>query len=180
MSYRINRVVTKTGDQGTTGLSDGSRVSKHDLRIEAIGTIDELNSHWGLLLAQPDLSSDFKTLLAPIHHRLFDLGGELSIPGASLVTAEAIALLDDWIHEHNARLPKLTEFVIPGGSVLVAQCHVTRTVCRRAERAVVALHSQTPVNPNSLVFLNRLSDWLFVLARVLTHEARVTEHLWRR
>jgi cob(I)alamin adenosyltransferase len=166
MSNRLSQIATRTGDDGTTGLGDGSRVPKSHLRIAAMGDVDELNSHLGVLLAEP-LPDDVRTLLVTVQHELFNLGGELSIPGYTLLKDDAVALLDDALARHNATLPRLAEFILPAGTRSAALAHVARAVARRAERAVVALAAADAVNPAPRLFLNRLSDLLFVLARVL-------------
>ena len=170
MSKRLTQIATRTGDDGTTGLGDGSRVPKHDLRVAAMGEVDELNSTLGVLLAEP-LPADVRELLVVIQHELFNLGGELSIPGFTLLKAEAVAQLDEALAHYNAALPRLAEFILPAGTRSAALAHVSRSVARRAERAVVLLASQASdkeaVNEAPRQYLNRLSDLLFVLARVL-------------
>jgi cob(I)alamin adenosyltransferase len=166
MANRLTQIATRTGDDGTTGLGDGSRVPKHHLRVMAMGDVDELNSTLGVLLAEP-LPEGVRTLLVVIQHELFNLGGELSIPGFTLLKAEAVAALDDALALHNAALPRLAEFILPAGTRSAALAHVSRSVARRAERAVVLLTAQEPVNDAPRQYLNRLSDLLFVLARVL-------------
>ncbi len=166
MGNRLSKIATRTGDDGTTGLGDGSRVAKDDLRIRAIGDVDELNSTLGVLLAE-SLPPDVRELLLTIQQELFNLGGELSIPGHALLAPEAVAALDDALEHYNADLPRLAEFILPGGRRSAALAHVSRSVARRAERAVVALAAQAAVNPAPRQFLNRLSDLLFVLSRVL-------------
>ena len=166
MSNRLSQIATRTGDDGTTGLGDGTRVPKDHLRIAAMGDVDELNSGLGVLLAEP-LPDDVRQLLSVIQHELFNLGGELSIPGYELLKAEAVARLDEALARYNAALPRLKEFILPAGTRSAALAHVGRTVARRAERAVVALAASEPVRAEPRQFLNRLSDLLFVLARVL-------------
>lgn len=166
MANRLTQIATRTGDDGTTGLGDGSRVPKHHLRVMAMGDVDELNSTLGVLLAEP-LPDEVRHLLVVIQHELFNLGGELSIPGFTLLKAEAVAALDDALALHNAALPRLAEFILPAGTRSAALAHVSRSVARRAERAVVLLAAQEPVNDAPRQYLNRLSDLLFVLARVL-------------
>ncbi|MEN9418366.1 MAG: hypothetical protein RI988_1986 [Pseudomonadota bacterium] len=166
MSNRLTQIATRTGDDGTTGLGDGSRVAKDHLRVHAMGEVDELNSTLGVLLAEP-LPEDVRTLLVAVQHELFNLGGELSIPGYTLLKAEAVAQLDGALATYNARLPRLKEFILPGGTRSAALAHVSRTVARRAERALVALAAQEPVHEAPRQYLNRLSDLMFVLARVL-------------
>ena len=166
MSNRLTQIATRTGDDGTTGLGDGSRVGKDHLRIAALGDVDELNSNLGVLLAEP-LPDDVRALIVVIQHELFNLGGELSIPGYELLKSEAVERLDEALAHYNATLPRLKEFILPAGTRSAALAHVGRTVARRAERAVVALAAQDAVRPQARQFLNRLSDLLFVLARVL-------------
>jgi cob(I)alamin adenosyltransferase len=166
MGKRLTQIATRTGDDGTTGLGDNTRVAKNSLRVQAMGDVDELNSHIGLLLCEtmPDALS---ALLIEVQHQLFNLGGELSIPGFELLKPEALALLDEALATHNAELPKLEEFILPGGTRGAAQAHVCRTVARRAERAVVALGQAETLRDTPRRYLNRLSDLMFVLARVL-------------
>jgi len=166
MGKRLTRIATRTGDDGTTGLATGARVAKSHPRVAAMGDVDELNSQLGVLLAEP-LPGDVRTLLQQVQQQLFNLGGELSLPGQSLVTDEAVAALDQALERHNATLPPLAEFILPGGTRSAAIAHVARTVARRAERALVALGESEAVNPAPRHYLNRLSDLLFVLARVL-------------
>jgi cob(I)alamin adenosyltransferase len=166
MGNRLTRIATRTGDDGTTGLADGARVSKSDRRVAAMGDVDELNSQLGVLLCEP-LPDEVRTLLRHIQHQLFNLGGELSLPGQTLLKAEEVAALDAALEQHNAALPPLAEFILPGGTRSAALAHVARTVARRAERALVALGEADTVNPAPRQYLNRLSDLLFVLARVL-------------
>ncbi|MEK8027414.1 MAG: hypothetical protein RLY78_867 [Pseudomonadota bacterium] len=166
MANRLTQIATRTGDDGTTGLGDGTRVPKDHLRVHAMGDVDELNSHLGVLLAEP-LPSDVRALLQSVQHELFNLGGELSIPGYTLLGDEALAALDAALAQHNATLPRLAEFILPAGTRAAALAHVARAVARRAERAVVQLGAAEPVRPAPRQYLNRLSDLLFVLARVL-------------
>ena len=166
MANRLSQIATRTGDDGTTGLGDGTRVPKSHGRIGAMGDVDELNSHIGVVLAEP-LPDDVRDLLVTIQHELFNLGGELSIPGYTLLKEEAIAALDVALAHYNAALPRLQEFILPAGTRSAALAHVARAVARRAERAVVTLAASEPVNNAPRLFLNRLSDLLFVLARVL-------------
>ncbi len=168
MANRLTQIATRTGDDGTTGLGDGTRVPKTDQRITAMGDVDELNSQLGVLLAEP-LPEDVRKLLVTIQHELFNLGGELSIPGYTLLKPQALLVLDKALAEHNAALPRLKEFILPAGTRSAALAHVARSVARRAERSVVALGAQAAgaVREEPRQFLNRLSDLLFVLARVL-------------
>ncbi len=166
MANRLTQIATRTGDDGSTGLGDGTRVAKSHLRVQAMGDVDELNSTLGVLLSEP-LPGDVRDLLVLIQHELFNLGGELSIPGFELLKAEAVASLDEALGHYNAALPKLKEFILPAGTRSAALAHVARTVARRAERALVALGAAEPVRNEARQYLNRLSDLLFVLARVL-------------
>ena len=166
MGKRLTRIATRTGDDGTTGLADGSRVAKSHRRVTAMGDVDELNSQLGVLLAEP-LPDDVRQLLQHVQQQLFNLGGELSLPGQALLADEAVATLDEALERHNATLPPLAEFILPGGTRSAALAHVARTVARRAERALVKLGEVEPVNAVPRQYLNRLSDLLFVLARVL-------------
>ena len=166
MAHRLSQIATRTGDDGTTGLGNGTRVPKDNLRIQALGDVDELNSSLGVLLAEP-LPEDLRELLVVIQHELFNLGGELSIPGFELLKADAVLRLDEALARHNADLPRLKEFILPAGTRSAALAHVGRTVARRAERAVVALGGVETVRAEPRQYLNRLSDLLFVLARVL-------------
>ena len=179
MGHRLSRIVTRTGDSGTTGLGDGSRVPKDSARIEAIGGVDELNSSVGVVLAET-LPAPIQSLLTDIQHDLFDLGGELSIPGHTAVTPAHIERLENAVERYNADLPPLKEFILPGGTRPAALVHVARTVCRRAERAVVALAAHDPVSQPSRVYLNRLSDLLFVLARALNRAGDSPDVLWQK
>jgi cob(I)alamin adenosyltransferase len=166
MGHRLTQIATRTGDDGTTGLGDGTRVPKDHLRVQAMGDVDELNSQLGVLLAE-QLPADVRELVVTIQHELFNLGGELSIPGFTLLKDEAVAALDAALAQHNAALPKLAEFILPAGTRSAALAHVARAMARRAERAVVALGAHETINAAPRQYLNRLSDLLFVLARVL-------------
>jgi cob(I)alamin adenosyltransferase len=166
MGNRLSQIATRTGDDGTTGLGDNTRVPKSSLRIHALGDVDELNSHIGVLLCE-DLPQAVRPLLVEIQHQLFNLGGELSIPGFELLKPEALLALDLALAEHNAALPRLQEFILPAGTRAASLAHVCRTVARRAERAVVALGQTEPLHDAPRQYLNRLSDLMFVLARVL-------------
>ena len=166
MGNRLTQIATRTGDNGTTGLGDNTRVSKDSLRVHAMGDVDELNSHIGLLLCE-DMPEGVRTLLVEIQHQLFNLGGELSIPGYELLKPEAVLALDEALAEHNEHLPRLQEFILPAGTRAASQAHVCRTVARRAERAVVALGAQDALKDTPRQYLNRLSDLMFVLSRVL-------------
>ena len=166
MAHRLTQIATRTGDDGSTGLGDGTRVTKDHLRVMAMGDVDELNSGLGVLLAEP-LPADVRELLVTIQHELFNLGGELSIPDYELLKPPAVLLLDEALAQYNEQLPRLKEFILPAGTRSAALAHVSRTVARRAERAVVALAAAEKVNAAPRQYLNRLSDLLFVLARVL-------------
>lgn len=183
MATRLSVITTRTGDQGTTGLGDGSRVSKHAPRIAALGDIDELNSTIGLLRTE-DLPPDIDTVLGRIQHDLFDMGAELCIPGHTALGNDHVIALDHALQQYNADLGKLEEFILPGGTRAAALAHVARTVCRRAERAVVILDTDpedvTGVNTPVKLYLNRLSDLLFVLARALNRSAGQSDVLWER
>ncbi len=179
MGHRLSKIYTRTGDEGTTGLGDGARVKKHALRVHALGDVDELNTTLGLLLAEP-LPPPLAERLLEIQHDLFDLGGELSIPGMTLLPADAIARLEGFIDEYNETLPPLKEFILPSGSRRVAACHFARAVCRRVERTVVELADVEPVSDTVLQYLNRLSDLLFVVSRVLARDELGKEVMWDR
>jgi cob(I)alamin adenosyltransferase len=166
MGNRLTQIATRTGDNGTTGLGDNTRVSKNSLRVHAMGDVDELNSNLGVLLCE-DMPESVRSLLVEIQHQLFNLGGELSIPGFELLKTDAVLALDEALAEHNEALPKLQEFILPAGTRAAALAHVCRTVARRAERAVVALGAQDALKDTPRHYLNRLSDLMFVLARVL-------------
>jgi cob(I)alamin adenosyltransferase len=166
MGQRLTQIATRTGDDGNTGLGDGTRVAKDHLRIQALGDVDELNSSLGVVLAEP-LPDDVRALLVCIQHELFNLGGELSVPGFELLKDSALLQLDQALADHNAKLPTLAEFILPAGTRSAALIHVSRTIARRAERAIVALNHQEPLRPAPRQYLNRLSDLMFVLARVL-------------
>jgi len=183
MGHRLSRIVTRTGDAGTTGLGDGSRVAKDAARIDAIGAVDELNSTIGVLLAeivQTGLPGDVATTLVDVQHDLFDLGGELSIPGYAAVTEAHVVRLEDGVERYNAGLAPLKEFVLPGGTRAAALAHVARTVCRRAERSVVHLANVESVGEPSRRYLNRLSDLLFVMARALNAASGRPDVLWQK
>lgn len=177
MGKRLTKIYTRTGDDGTTGLTDGSRVAKDDARIEAIGTVDELNSSVGLLLCE-SLPDTIRDCLTAIQHRLFDIGGELSIPGYSMLDEEHVTRLESILDALNGGLPALKEFILPGGTRAAAQCHMARAICRRAERRVCSLGAATAINPASARYLNRLSDLLFVISRHLNHEAGRPDVFW--
>lgn len=178
MGHRLSKIYTRTGDDGTTGLGDGTRVAKDDLRIEAYGTVDELNSQLGVVLAHT-LPPDVKQCLENIQHDLFDLGGELSVPGYESVNAGYIERLERELDQFNESLPPLKEFILPAGGLATSHTHVARTVCRRAERRVYSLHKQTPISLHLLHYLNRLSDLLFVIARVCARYENGQEVFWQ-
>lgn len=179
MGHRLSKLVTRTGDAGTTGLADGSRVAKDSARIEAIGTLDELNSTLGTLLAEP-LPDDVAAALTDVQHDLFDLGGELSIPGHAAMTDAHVLRLEKEITRRNEALGPLKEFVLPGGTRAAALAHVGRTVCRRAERTLVHLGASDSVSAPARKYLNRLSDLLFVIARSLNRSAGRPDVLWQK
>mgnify|MGYP000047019597 CR=1 FL=1 len=179
MSHRLTKIYTRTGDDGSTGLVANHRVQKNDARIEAMGDVDELNSALGMLLTE-NLPDDARTLLVQIQHRLFDLGGELAMPEYQTLNAAHTAALETAIDQWNANLPPLKDFILPGGSRSGAQCHLARTICRRAERRLVHLHHLVPQRPEVLRYLNRLSDLLFVLARVLNRAAGQEVTYWQK
>lgn len=178
MGHRLSKIYTRTGDQGTTGLGDGTRVSKDHARVEAFGTVDELNSVIGLLLTET-LPADIHAALTDIQHDLFDLGGELCIPGRTRMQEGQITRLENILDSLNADLPMLKEFILPGGSRPAALAHLARTVCRRAERRTIALAKSESVPPASIKYLNRLSDLLFVMARALNRHAGQPDVLWQ-
>ena len=178
MGNRLTQIATRTGDDGTTGLGDNTRVPKNSLRVQAMGDVDELNSHIGLLLCE-ELPPAVRELLIDIQHQLFNLGGELSIPGYELLKADAVLALDQALEEHNAALPRLQEFILPAGTRAASQAHVCRTVARRAERAVVALGAAESLRETPRQYLNRLSDLLFVLARVLNRMHGGDDVYWK-
>ena len=164
MGKRLTQIATRTGDDGITGLGDNTRTSKDSLRVHAMGDVDELNSHIGLLLCE-ELPEGVRALLVEIQHQLFNLGGELSIPGFELLKAQAVEALDEALAHYNGQLPKLEEFILPAGNRAASQAHVCRTVARRAERSVVALGASEDLRETPRQYLNRLSDLMFVLAR---------------
>ncbi len=177
MGKRLSKIYTRTGDDGTTGLGDGSRVSKANLRVEAIGTVDELNSLLGITISSIQ-DRDIQDCLLSIQHHLFDLGGELSMPGTSQMEGSKIDYLEQVLDSYNSQLPALKEFILPGGTVVAAHCHLARTVCRRAERRLVELAAAEEINQVATTYLNRLSDLLFVLARVIARADGGSEILW--
>ena len=177
MGNRLSKIYTKTGDDGSTGLGDGSRVSKDSARVTAYGTVDEANSAIGLILAC-DIQDDVREILVSVQHHLFDLGGELCIPGHSAIFDADITHLENTLDKFNADLPPLKDFILPGGGMAAAHCHLARTITRRAERETVTLSHHDAVRPEAIRYLNRLSDLLFVLARVLARASGHGEVLW--
>lgn len=179
MGNRLSKIYTRTGDSGETGLGDGSRIAKDAVRVEAYGSVDETNSAVGLLLAEKDLPDEIRQCLIDVQHDLFDLGGELCIPGHRMIEAAYIQRLEKALDALNAPLPPLKDFILPGGSRSAALCHMARTICRRAERRVQTLASSEAINNEPLRYLNRLSDLLFVIARVLARNDGGEEVLWQ-
>ena len=178
MANRLSKIYTKTGDAGTTGLGDGTRVAKDSLRVVAMGDVDELNSVIGLLLTEP-ISSKIRDCLTRVQHDLFDMGGEICMPGYAMIKAERVSALENILDEWNDTLPPLKEFILPGGSRAASYCHLARTVCRRAERQLTSLNSHEKITEISLQYINRLSDLLFVLCRILNKEVGVPDVLWQ-
>lgn len=174
----LNKIYTRTGDDGSTGLGDGARVSKDSARVTAYGTVDEANSAIGIVLAC-EIPEPIRNVLVAVQHQLFDLGGELCIPGHAAIFDADIQALEDTLDRFNADLPPLKDFILPGGGMAAAQAHLARTICRRAEREVVTLSHHDAVRPEAIRYLNRLSDLLFVLCRVLARESGHGEVLWR-
>ena len=177
MGNRLSKIYTRTGDSGSTGLGDGSRVEKDSLRVTAYGTVDELNSVIGLVLAC-ELSENVSSCLTRTQHELFDLGGELCMPGNKLIPAQYVDQLEADLDGFNRDLPPLKDFILPGGTEAAARCHLARTVCRRAERLLVSLGKNETTNAHSLCYLNRLSDLLFVIARTLARAGQGVEVTW--
>ena len=178
MGNRLSKIYTRTGDDGTTGLGDGTRIAKDSARVAAYGTVDEANSAIGVVLAA-DLPADISALLTTVQHQMFDLGGELCIPGHAAIFDADITALEDALDHHNAPLPPLKDFILPGGGPAAAHCHLARTIVRRAERCVWTLACSEQVNLEVPKYLNRLSDLLFVIARVLARHEHGSEVLWR-
>lgn len=178
MGNRLSKIYTRTGDDGTTGLTDGSRVDKHAARIEAMGCVDELNSAIGVLLTH-DLPATFADTLTAIQHALFDLGGELSMPGTNVISDARTDALEVALDTLNAKLEPLKEFILPGGTPAAAACHLARAICRRSERRILALTAEAEVNPASIRYLNRLSDLLFVMARAINRAAGKPDVFWQ-
>jgi cob(I)alamin adenosyltransferase len=179
MGNRLSKIVTRTGDNGTTGLGDGRRVDKDNPHVQAMGDVDELNSHIGLLLCE-DLPQAIREALIQVQHELFDIGGELCIPGHTAITEEDVLRLDELLAQYNANLTPLKDFILPGGTRAAAQAHVCRTVCRRAERSIVTLGKDEYLNDYSRQYMNRLSDLLFVLSRALNRDAGGKDSLWQK
>ena len=179
MGNRLSKIYTKTGDDGTTGLGDGTRVAKDSARVCAYGTIDEANSTIGLLLATDSIARDIRELLTTVQHQLFDLGGELCIPGHAAIMEADVVALEQHLDRYNEALPPLKDFILPGGGEAAARCHLARTIVRRAEREAVTLSHHDAVRPEAIRYLNRLSDLLFVLARVLARADGQGEVLWK-
>ena len=179
MGNRLSKIYTRTGDDGSTGLGDGSRVPKDSLRVAAYGTVDELNSTIGMVLASEGVGDDVREALTQVQHDLFDLGGELCIPGMAMVQDRDIDRLEQVLDGFNEPLPPLKDFILPGGGMAASCCHLARTVCRRAEREVIALAHVEDVRPQAQRYLNRLSDLLFVIARVLARSGGHGEVLWQ-
>jgi len=180
MGNRLSKIYTRTGDTGTTGLGDGTRVPKDSLRVEAYGAVDECNSALGMVLAVPDVPAGLREVLTEVQHDLFDLGGELCIPGHRAITDAQIDRLESDLDRFNAGLPPLKEFILPGGGPAAAACHLARAIARRAERRTWTLAREETVAPELLRYLNRLSDLLFVIARVLARHETGQEVLWKR
>jgi len=179
MGNRLSKIYTRTGDDGTTGLGDGSRVPKDDARVEAYGSVDECNCAIGIVLAVAGLPADVRDVLVTVQHELFDLGGELCIPGHRAIQADQVARLEKTLDDFNERLPPLKEFILPGGGTAAAACHLARAICRRAERRAWTLAREQAVAAEPLQYLNRLSDLLFVIARVLARQESGSEVLWK-
>ena len=178
MGNRLSKIATRTGDNGSTGLGDGSRTEKDSARIHSLGDVDELNSFVGLLLCE-DMPADLREELVSIQHDLFDLGGELCIPGYQMITDDHVERLDALLEKYNATLPALQEFILPAGSRAASVAHVCRTICRRAERSIVSLGRSEKINEHPRQYVNRLSDLMFVLSRVLNRHAGGTDVLWQ-
>lgn len=178
MGNRLSRISTKTGDKGETGLGDGSRLSKSSSRIEALGALDELNCWLGVLRSQLTSDDELQPLFSQIQHDIFDLGGELAMPGYTLLQEEMLNDIEEHVVQHNEALPFLKEFILPGGTAAASSCHMARAVCRRAERNYVTLSQSEEISGLGLRYLNRLSDLLFVLARVISRREGGSEVLW--
>lgn len=180
MANRLTKIYTRSGDRGLTRLATGEQVSKSGTRIEAAGNLDETNSAIGMILCEPDVPDNVRTILTGVQHSLFDIGAELALPGHETTGAEDVATLERELDQLNDALPPLTEFVLPGGPRSAACCHLARSVCRRAERSLWRLADDAELNPELLKYVNRLSDLLFVVARVLARQDSTDEPLWNR
>lgn len=183
MGKRLSKIYTKTGDKGETGLGDGSRIAKDHIRVQAMGSCDELNSHLGLVISELKSESEFSALtefLEKCQHRIFDLGGEISIPGYKIVNDDHVTQVETYLDELNADIPPLENFIMPGGSRLLASIHLARSVARRAERDLVSLSADNDINEAGLRYLNRLSDFLFVAARYVAKASNIEEVLWQQ
>ncbi len=180
MGNRLSKIYTKTGDDGTTGLGDGSRIAKNHPRAEAMGTVDELNCQIGMLIAQLPEADELHPILERVQHDLFDLGGELAVPGYELVKPQRVTALEECLDQYNDDLPALKNFILPGGSPSAAQAHLARAICRRAERNLVELHQEEPITDTARLYINRLSDLMFVFARVLSRRDGGSEVLWQQ
>lgn len=178
MGNRLSKIYTRTGDKGTTGLSDGSRVTKDDIRIEAIGDVDELNSVIGVVVSQ-ETDAEIRTILVDIQHHLFNVGGELSLPGYCLINSEHVGWLETTLDQLNDSLEPLREFILPGGNPAAAQCFLARAICRRAERRLVTLKDNSTVSEPLLQYINRLSDLLFVVSRHINKQHGNPDILWQ-
>lgn len=180
MGYRLTKITTRTGDDGSTNLGTGERLTKNHPRVEALGSLDELNSSIGIVLSEEPAHLDIVATLKRIQQDLFDLGGELCPPYRIAITPEKIQFLEENIEKGNALLPPLKEFILPGGNVTSAHCHLARTICRRAERTLVTLNQAEVLNPDILRYINRLSDLLFIIARLLSRESNHQEEFWQQ
>ena len=178
MANRLSKIYTRTGDAGTTGLGDGTRVAKDSLRVNAMGDVDELNSVIGMLLCEP-INEKIQTCLTRIQHDLFDMGGEICMPGYAMIKAARVTALEVQLDDWNETLTPLKEFILPGGSRAASVCHLARTVCRRAERQMTTLNNHEKITEISLQYINRLSDLLFVLCRILNKDAGLADVLWQ-
>lgn len=178
MGNRLSKIYTRTGDEGTTGLGDGERITKDSLRVGVMGDVDELNCAVGMTLV-PEIRDEIRATLSEVQHKLFDLGGELCMPGYAAISAEDVTWLEQELDHYNEALPPLKEFILPGGGPAAAACHLARAICRRAERHLVALGREEEISPQARAYLNRLSDLLFVLCRVLARDEGGSEIMWR-
>lgn len=180
MGHRLSTICTRTGDDGSTGLADGSRVGKDSTRVRLVGEIDELNSRIGFLIASLERDAPYNSCLGEIQQLLFDLGGDLNIPGRVTIESPHIEWIETWLSHFNRDLPPLKEFVLPGGALEIASCHLARTACRQAERTAVELSRETALPPSTVPFLNRISDLLFVLTRRIAHDRGYAQPLWNQ